>query len=89
MTTIKAVGSSQNVMQSVDEFVSLVNQKGGNVVMIGLACVYLTYRTWNNLKRYWNGEISGKRLAKVSSYLPARPSVLSNSMSIIPLNLIT
>lgn len=37
---------------------------GGKVVTVALASAYLTYETVKNIRRWWKGEISGKRCLK-------------------------
>eukprot|EP00794_Sanderia_malayensis_P004974 gene4974-5622_t len=61
---IRYVVTNRNMLSGVDEIVGLVNRSGGTVVMVTLASVYLTWEAYKNIRRWWNGEISGKRCAK-------------------------
>lgn len=54
LTNINAISSSGSVV-SKPEF---------KVVMSGLAPVHLSSEAYNNIKRWWRGEISGERCAK-------------------------
>ena len=63
MNCIKAMGN-KTLMTAVDDVARLASKKGGAVVMVGLAAVYLTYDAIVNIKRWWSGEISGKRCIK-------------------------
>eukprot|EP00112_Aurelia_sp_Birch-Aquarium-sp1_P025354 Seg84.1 transcript_id=Seg84.1/GoldUCD/mRNA.D3Y31 product="DnaJ protein" protein_id=Seg84.1/GoldUCD/D3Y31 len=56
--------SDRRVVSSIDEFVGMVDKTGGTVVMVGLAAVHLFYKAYQHIKRWWAGEISGKRCAK-------------------------
>ncbi|XP_050504289.1 uncharacterized protein LOC126883094 [Diabrotica virgifera virgifera] len=49
-----------NVMNAVVS----VNKGGGAVVTVALASIHLTYEAIVNIRRWWNGEISGKRCCK-------------------------
>jgi hypothetical protein len=42
----------------------LMNPTMGRVLSVGLVAVYLAIDAWNNLKQWWNGEISGNRCIK-------------------------
>lgn len=56
--------ASPQAMTCVDEVVSVTNKAGGAVVMVGLAAVYIGVILFRNIRRWWRGEISGKRMAK-------------------------
>jgi hypothetical protein len=56
--------SSRSAMTAFDDVVGIASKAGGAVVMVGLAAVYLSYNAYINIKRWWNGEISGKRCIK-------------------------
>jgi DnaJ domain len=43
---------------------ALINSVGGNVVLVTLSAVYLSWEALLSLKQWWTGEISGKRCAK-------------------------
>ena len=60
---IKAVANKTS-MTAVDDVVRLASKKGGAVVMVSLAFVYLTCDAIANMIRWWKGEISGKRCIK-------------------------
>ena len=49
------------VMSLVEDAANLA---GGTVVMVGLAAVYLAYSAYSNIRRWWKGEITGKRCLK-------------------------
>ena len=53
------------LMSSADEVVSLVNKTGGDLVMVTLAAVALTYDAIKSILRWWRGEISGIRCCKL------------------------
>ncbi len=55
---------NKTLMTAVDDVARLASKKGGAVVMVGLAAVYLTCDAFVNIKRWWYGEISGKRCIK-------------------------
>ena len=55
---------SKSLVFSVDECVGLVNKHGGQVVMYTLAAVYLGFSALKSIRRWWRGEISGKRCIK-------------------------
>eukprot|EP00111_Clytia_hemisphaerica_P022667 TCONS_00066707-protein len=47
-----------------DELASLITKNGGALVAVALAAVYLTIDAILNIRKWWLGEISGKRCAK-------------------------
>jgi hypothetical protein len=55
---------NRQVISAVDEVVSLVNKSGGDIVMVALAAISLSYDVIKSLYRWWNGEITGKRCCK-------------------------
>lgn len=61
---IKTIATNYRALSCVDECVSLVSKYGGTVVMVGLAAISVTWQCAVNLKRWWNGEISGRRCSK-------------------------
>lgn len=56
--------TNRNLLLSIDEVVGLVNDVGGNVVMVGLAGIYLTVQVVQHIRQWRRGEISGVRCAK-------------------------
>ncbi|XP_072398105.1 uncharacterized protein [Diabrotica undecimpunctata] len=52
------------VLSNVEYVVENVNRIGGAVVTVALASIQLTYEAIINIKRWWKGEISGKRCCK-------------------------
>ena len=64
MEIIPKVITNKQLITAADEVVGLVNKAGGTIVMVALAAIHLTYDVIVNLKRWWNGEISGPRCAK-------------------------
>ena len=56
--------NNRTIVSSIDEFVGVIDKTSGTVVMVGLAAVYLIYKAYVHIKRWWKGEISGKRCAK-------------------------
>ena len=64
LTSIRAMGN-RNMMTAVDDVVRQISTKAsGAVVMVGLAAVYLSASAYSNIRRWWSGEISGKRCIK-------------------------
>jgi hypothetical protein len=61
---IPRIINSRQMISSIDEVVGLVNKTGGDVVMVALAAISLSYDAIMNLYRWWKGEISGKRCCK-------------------------
>jgi hypothetical protein len=61
---IPKIIANRQVISAVDEVVGLVNKAGGNVVMIALATISLSYDAIKNLLRWWRGEITGTRCCK-------------------------
>jgi hypothetical protein len=71
---IKTTTGNRNMMTAVDDVVRQISNKAsGTVVMVGLAAVYLTVTAVKNIKRWWSGEITGKRCIK---------NVLDSSISV-------
>jgi hypothetical protein len=64
LALIPRIITNRQVVSAVDEVVSLVNRTGGNIVMVALAAISLTYEAIKNLRRWYRGEISGRRCAK-------------------------
>ena len=56
--------NSQRLVVSVDDCISQVSEHGGQFAMYALAAVYLCYHALENIKKWWKGEISGKRCVK-------------------------
>jgi hypothetical protein len=50
--------------QRFNNLLQVSRSPAGKMVSVGLLAVYLTIEAWNNLKLWYNGEISGKRCAK-------------------------
>jgi hypothetical protein len=61
---IPKIIANRQVIFAVYEVVGLVNKAGGNVVMIALAAISLSYDAIKNLCRWWRGEITGTRCCK-------------------------
>ncbi|CAB3985279.1 Hypothetical predicted protein [Paramuricea clavata] len=61
---LRGMASEPAMVTAVDDAVNLVDKTGGTVVMVALAAVYLTYNAYDNIRRWWKGEISGKRCIK-------------------------
>ena len=61
---IKNFALNRQAISCIDEFVGLVNNTGGNVVMVALAAVTLSYDVIKSILRWWRGEISGVRCCK-------------------------
>ena len=60
-----AESASKYSITAVDDFVRLVIDKpAGNVVMVGLAVTYLSWKAIEEINRWWKGEISENRLLK-------------------------
>lgn len=57
-------GRSSQIVSYTSKAMGVVNKVGGNVVLVTLCAIQLTYEAIKNLKQWWNGEISGKRCAK-------------------------
>jgi hypothetical protein len=55
---------NKQMVTAIDELVGLVNKTGGNVVMVALAAIHLGYEAIKNIRRWWNGEITGSRCVK-------------------------
>ena len=49
---------------TAERALALVNKAGGAVVGIGLSSVYLGFKVYQHIRRWWKGEIGGKRCAK-------------------------
>jgi hypothetical protein len=50
--------------QSFGSLLKVTKSTSGKLVSVGLVAVYLTIEAWNQLKLWWNGEITGIRCAK-------------------------
>ena len=64
LTSIRAMGN-RPMMTAVHDVVRQISSKAsGKVVMVGLAAIYLIPSAFSNIRRWWSGEISGKRCIK-------------------------
>ena len=64
MDVIPKLATNKQVVSAADEVVGLVNSSSGPLVMVGLAVLQLGYDVVNNLRRWWNDEITGERCLK-------------------------
>ncbi|OQV16091.1 hypothetical protein BV898_09727 [Hypsibius exemplaris] len=64
MLQVIAKFCSRNLYTAVDELVSSVSKVGGNVVMVGLAVIFLGWEICDSIKKWYSGEISGLRCVK-------------------------
>jgi len=61
---MRRIASNQTLVSAADEVFGMVDKAGGNAVMVGLAVIHLSWTAITNLRRWWKGEISGKRCVK-------------------------
>ncbi|XP_018914281.2 uncharacterized protein [Bemisia tabaci] len=52
------------VWGNLDDVVGVLSKVRGNVVLVGLAIATIAYDVLRNIRRWWHGEISGKRCCK-------------------------
>ncbi|CAL8139024.1 unnamed protein product [Orchesella dallaii] len=63
-TVAKPFAANYSALSYVDEVVTVFSKTAGKVALVGLAAVFLAWECYSNMKKWWAGEISGKRCAK-------------------------
>lgn len=61
---LRQIVTHRQVILSVDEFVSLINESTGSLIMIGLSTLFVSAVIINQLIDWWNGKITGVRCIK-------------------------
>ena len=81
MNSMRELMATKTVMTGADDVVGQISDYGGSVVMVTLAITHLSLTAITNIKRWWSGEISGKRCIKnlVDSTIATGASILGGA----------
>lgn len=61
---LRQIITHRQAILSIDEFVSLVNDSAGSLIMVGLSTLFVSAVVINQLLDWWNGKITGVRCIK-------------------------